>query len=182
MLIQENTVHARTIKSIGSYNMLTIRDARPSEAGRLAEIVIQSDAYQGMYINHAANQHIDPEYIESNHVRVGESKFGKIVAFYSLLVPGRGNRVGDAELDYMFVDNDQQKKKIGTALFNDALDTARAFHLKRIYIVAHPPSVGFYKKMGAMHVGDLPPLYPVAWWRPILLIEVPPRTTSHNID
>src|ERR671913_267839 len=97
---------------------LAIRDAQPAEAPALTQIVRSSGAYYGTYRLMVASQFIDAAYLAANPTRVCVDEQGAIVGFASLLVPGRGV-AGEAELDFMFVADDQQGRGIGRALMAD---------------------------------------------------------------
>ena len=42
--------------------------------------------------------------------------------------------------------------------------------MHKVKIVSHPPSVGFYKHIGAVETGSKPPAGRVTWARPILML------------
>ncbi len=86
-----------------------------------------------------------------------------VAGFYSLTL---GNA---PELDLMFVADRGQGLGIGRALFEHMLARARQRGLRAVKIVSHPPSLGFYRRMGAVEVGVAPPAGRVTWPRPILL-------------
>jgi len=91
---------------------------------------------------------------------------GEILGFYSLIVEG------EPELDLMFVADAAQGTGLGKILFDHMRETARSQGISSVLIVSHPPSVGFYERMGAVHEGTKPPSGRVTWERPILRLAV----------
>lgn len=150
---------------------LAIRDAQAADAPVLTEIVRTSDAYDGTYRVMVASLSVDAAYLAANPTRVCVDGEGAIVGFASLLVPGRGV-AGEAELDYMFVADDQQGRGVGRALIADVVAVATGLGVERIHIVSHPPSEGFYRSVGAERVGEIPPVGRVTWPRPHLLLDI----------
>ena len=51
-------------------------------------------------------------------------------------------------------------------------ETARAHDIASVLIVSHPPSAGFYERMGAVREGVKPQSGRVTWERPILRLAV----------
>jgi GNAT superfamily N-acetyltransferase len=156
---------------------LRIRDAWSTDGPVLTRMVRGSAAYDGEYRVIVAPLLIDDAYLASNPTRVCVDDQGTIVGFASLLVPGRGV-AGEAELDYMFVADDQQGRGIGRLLFDDIVAISRELGVGRIHIVSHPPSEGFYLSVGAQRVGEIPPAGRVTWSRPHLHLDIPLNGTS----
>jgi GNAT superfamily N-acetyltransferase len=149
---------------------LRIRDALPPDGPVLTRMVRDSRAYDGEYRVMVAPQVIDDTYVAANPTRVGVDHQGTIVGFASLLVPGRGV-AGEAELDFMFVADDQQGRGTGRALMDDVVAICREMGVERLHIVSHPPSEGFYRSVGAVRVGEIPPAGRITWSRPLLLLD-----------
>jgi predicted N-acetyltransferase YhbS len=61
---------------------------------------------------------------------------------------------------------------LGASLFEHMKDQARQRGISAIKIISHPPSVGFYKKMGAIVVGTKAPTPKARWTRPILALSI----------
>ncbi len=148
-----------------------IRDAWSTDGPVLTRMVRGSGAYDGEYRVMVAPLLIDDAYLAANPTRVCVDDKGTIAGFASLLVPGRGV-AGEAELDYMFVADDQQGRGIGRFLFADIVAISREMGVGRIHIVSHPPSEGFYLSVGARRVGEIPPAGRVTWIRPYLHLDV----------
>jgi GNAT superfamily N-acetyltransferase len=155
----------------------TIRDAQAVDTPRLTEIVRSSSAYDGTYRVMVASLSVDAAYVAANPTRVCVDDEGAIVGFASLLLPGRGV-AGEAELDYMFVADGQQGRGIGRALMADVVALARGLGVGRIHIVSHPPAEPFYRSIGAVPVGEVPPAGRISWTRPWLRLDVPVSGTA----
>lgn len=150
---------------------LTIGPARFDEAETLTGMIRNSSAYHGEHRVMVANQTVDRAYIEANLVRVARGPDRAVLGFYSVLVPGRGDP-GEAELDFMFVDDDAQGQGIGRALFDDLRANAATQGVTRVHIVSHPPAEHFYRRCGAYPVGVIPPSGRVTWARPHLAVDI----------
>lgn len=125
----------------------------------------QSNAYAGEYRRILDGYTVTEDQLRRDRVFVAESGSG-ILGFYSLIV-------GDEpELDLMFVSDVAQGTGAGRALFAHMREVARAEGLVSVLIVSHPPSVGFYERMGAARIGDKPPSGRITWSRPVLRLEV----------
>src|SRR5260370_31484827 len=98
--------------------MQSIRRAERTDSSFLTDIVRTSHAYAGRYHAMVKNIDITPEQIEKDSVYVCEIN-ERIVGFYSLLHHGE-----EAELDFLFVDNDFQGYRIGRFVFEHMLQFA----------------------------------------------------------
>jgi GNAT superfamily N-acetyltransferase len=150
---------------------LAIRDAQAADAPVLTQIVHSSGAYDGTYRVMVASLLIDATYLARNPTRVCVDDRGAIVGFASLLVPGRGV-AGEAELDFMFVADGQQRRGVGRALMTDIVAVSRGLGVERIHIVSHPPAEAFYRSVGAVRVGEVPAAGRITWSRPLLRLDV----------
>ena len=155
---------------------LSIREASSADGPVLTRMVRTSGAYDGEYRVMVAPQLIDDAYLAANPTRVCVDDRGTILGFASLLVPGRGVD-GEAELDYMFVADDQQGRGIGRALVDDVIAISRQLGVGLIHIVSHPPAEGFYRSVGAERVGEILPAGRITWSRPLLRLEIPAGET-----
>jgi GNAT superfamily N-acetyltransferase len=148
-----------------------IRDAQAADAPALTQIVRDSGAYDGTYRVMVASQLIDTTYLAANPTRVCVDDEGEVVGFASLLLPGRGVE-GEAELDFMFVADDRQGLGIGRALMADVVAVSRELGVERLHIVSHPPAEAFYRSVGAVRVGEIPPVGRITWSRPLLRLDI----------
>ena len=124
-----------------------------------------SRAYEGEYHRILDGYVITEDLLAQERVFVAEAG-GDLFGFYSLIV-------GDApELDLMFVSDAAQGTGAGRALFDHMRETARGEGIRSVLIVSHPPSVGFYERMGAVRIGDKPPSGRIGWSRPMLRLDI----------
>jgi hypothetical protein len=49
---------------------------------------------------------------------------------------------------------------------------SRGLGIERIHIVSHPPAEEFYRSVGAVRVGEIPPAGRITWSRPLLRIDI----------
>ncbi|RKT88075.1 Acetyltransferase (GNAT) domain-containing protein [Saccharopolyspora antimicrobica] len=148
-----------------------VEDATIADAEELTRIVRTSSAYDGHYRVMVAELGIDADYLAEHLVRVARDGDGRPLGFHTVIVPGRGAE-DEGELDYMFVDDAAQGRGLGRLLITDACRQARARGLRRLHVVSHPPSEGFYLSVGARRVGTVPPAGEITWSRPHLAFEL----------
>ena len=122
-------------------------------------------AYQGAYGVILENYALGEEQLQRDQVFLAEAG-GEILGLYSLIVER------EPELDLMFVADAAQGRGLGKILFDHMRETARAHAIASVLIVSHPPSVGFYERMGAVREGTKPPSGRVTWQRPVLRLAV----------
>lgn len=140
-----------------------IRRASPKDTQTLTNLMHASAAYTGSYRSILDGYAVTPEQVETDIVYLAEQN-GQIVGFYSLTLEG------DPELDLMFVADGAQGTGLGALLFRHMKTEAKLRGIDTIRIVSHPPSVGFYQRMGATIVGIKPPTTKATWERPILML------------
>ena len=146
--------------------MAIIRRAEPGEANALTDLMHASSAYSGAYASIIDGYGISPQQIERDYVYVAEDVAIGISGFYSLTLET------EPELDLMFVADSAQGSGIGRELFGHMRSVAAQLNLTTVKIVSHPPSVGFYQRMGAFRVGTKPPTLKARWERPILHLPI----------
>ena len=143
---------------------LVIRRAVTADRKALIRIMQESRAYKGAYHAIIDGYPITDEMIARDEMFVAE-RDGRIIGFYSLML-------GEPELDLMFVDDDAQGTGAGRLLFEHMRARARMLAIARVKIVSHPPSEGFYLRMGAVRVGTRPPRNRVTWEQPVLDLAI----------
>ncbi len=127
--------------------------------------MLASSAYQGDYARILKNYRITPEQVSRDLIYLAESS-GAVLGFYSLTLGA------EPELDLMFVSDAAQGTGMGRQLFEHMRDEARQRGIPAVMVISHPPSVGFYRRMGAELIGVKPPSPPrVTWERPILTLR-----------
>ena len=133
-----------------------------------------SRAYQGEYRRMLDGYVITADQIVRDHVVLAD-RDGEVLGFYSLIARG------EPELDLMFVADAAQGMGLGAGLFRHMRAEAQRLGLASVWIVSHPPSAGFYERMGAVRVGTRPACGRVTWERPVLVLPVRlPGTTSRS--
>ena len=139
-----------------------IERAAAADSDRLTALVRSSGAYRGRYASIVDHYRVEPEYIERHQVHIAVDATGGLLGFYALILdPG--------ELDLAFVADDAQGTGIGRQLIEHMIVRAKAFGLRHVKVVSHPPSASFYRHLGAERVGTVPPSPPeVGWERPEL--------------
>ena len=143
----------------------TIRRATADDLPAINALIQASSTYHGEYRPMLATYAVSTAQVERDEMHVAEAE-GAIVGLYSLTL-------GEApELDLMFVADHLQGSGLGRALIAHLKDAARQRRVQEIKIISHPPSVGFYKRVGAVEVGVKPPAGRVTWPRPILMLKV----------
>ncbi|HWV21469.1 MAG TPA: GNAT family N-acetyltransferase [Devosia sp.] len=145
--------------------MLTIRPAEPADATALTELMHASSAYSGTYARILEGYAITPAQLDTDIFYVALLD-DAIAGFYSLTL------AGEPELDLLFVADSAQGTGLGKTLFQHMADQARRRGLSAVKIVSHPPSVGFYQRMGATITGTQKPSAKVTWERPILTLTL----------
>jgi GNAT superfamily N-acetyltransferase len=91
-----------------------------------------------------------PEFIERHPVYCavdGDAPVG----VYALLFAA-----ADCELEHFWVVPTRMGAGVGRALFEHAVERCRALGARRLWINADPNAVGFYERMGARRVGEVP--------------------------
>ncbi len=91
-----------------------------------------------------------PEYVARHAVYVASVK-DRAVGVYALVRTDR-----ECELEHLWVRPAFLGRGVGRALVNHAIATARAWNVTSIKIVADPNAEGFYDRLGAIRVGDVP--------------------------
>ncbi len=146
--------HAARAAAAGAAPDLRIRPARPEEAAFLTGLSLRSKAVWGYDAAFLARCHallrLSAEAILARPHFVAE-EMGRVVGFYGLEPEEDG--VG---LDYMFVEPDAIGKGVGRALWQHAVETARALGHETLIVVSDPNAEGFYRRMGARPAGARP--------------------------
>lgn len=132
---------------------MQIRRAKMEEGDFLSEIALRSKAYWGYddsFIE-ACRQAltISKECIASNYVYVLEDK-SVIMDFFCLVANGKAG-----ELDSLFIDTQFIGKGYGRLLWNSILQNAKDIGIDEFTIDADPNAEEFYKKMGAIRIGEV---------------------------
>jgi GNAT superfamily N-acetyltransferase len=124
-----------------------------------------SRAYAGEYHRILDGYAVGEQHLVRDRVFLAEIG-SDVLGFYTLIL-GR-----EPELDLMFVSDSAQGTGTGRELFEHMRETARGEGIRSVLIVSHPPSVGFYERMGAVRIGDRSPSPVVTWTRPVLRLSL----------
>ena len=144
--------------------MAEIRRATTAQAGALTALMHASSAYQGEYASILDGYEVTPGYIADNPTFVAMSG-EELLGFYALT---------GAELDLLFVADAAQGRGVGRRLVDHLRGEAQTRGLDSVRVVAHPPALEFYLRMGARRTGTIPPRPPkIRWERPELRFDVP---------
>ena len=146
--------------------MITIRRAIQSDLPVINALLQASSAYEGIYRAILDGYEVTAVQLERDHMYVAQLA-ARTVGFYSLVSAATG-----PELDLLFVADAAQSLGVGTALVKHLKDIAASLGMDTIKIVAHPPALGFYLRMGAQQEGFVAPCGRVSWERPLLKFRV----------
>jgi GNAT superfamily N-acetyltransferase len=128
---------------------LQILDATPGDCAAVSALAFASKAYWGYddaFMEACrAELTVMPADLERGRVRVACE--GEVIGFHGVI---------DSELEWLFVAPQAIGRRVGAALFTDALEIARAGGLEVLRIAADPNAAGFYERMGARLVGETP--------------------------
>ena len=93
---------------------------------------------------------LTPELIERYPVH-GAVEGDALVGFYALVFAA-----ADCELEHFWVVPARMGTGVGRTLFEHAVERCRAIGARRLWINADPNAEGFYRKLGAQRVGEVP--------------------------
>lgn len=131
-----------------------VRRARPVEAGPLSELAFRSKAHWGYDDEFMracrATLEVTTEFMSRADVYVAEVA-GRVAGFYSL-TPWNA----DLELYHFFVDPPAMGNGVGRRLWDDAVRRASELGHSRLLIQSDPYAEGFYLKLGAERIGEVP--------------------------
>jgi N-acetylglutamate synthase-like GNAT family acetyltransferase len=131
-----------------------IRRATPEEAEALTLLAHAAKSHWGYpseWIDHWKPElTITSEFIANNEVFVAVVE--NRIAGCCALVTGNGL----AELEHMWIEPNQMGRGIGRALFEHTKCRALAGGYTRLELAADPNAEGFYERMGAKRIGEIP--------------------------
>ena len=137
--------------------MATIRLARPEEAAALTALCIRSKAhwgYDARFMRQAAAAlTISAGMIEAGRVLVAESQGGNLLGVAAV---EELDTAGGFDLALLFVEPAAIRTGIGHALFAACVRVAATEGGKCLSILADPFAEAFYKKLGAVRIGEAP--------------------------
>jgi N-acetylglutamate synthase-like GNAT family acetyltransferase len=154
-----------------------VREARPEEQRELTRLCVRATMHAGYdeaFIDRSMpSLTITLPLISGDFVRVaqdGSSEIVGVVAVTPTVLQGI------AMLHHLFVDPACWKRGIGRVLFRAAVARARGLKAGAIMITAEPSAEGFYKRMGAIRIGEGQFYLSPDVVLPHLLYVIPPET------
>ncbi|UNO42336.1 GNAT family N-acetyltransferase [Streptomyces sp. MST-110588] len=145
---------------------MMIKRAVERDAARLTAMVRGSRAYEGAYAPMVAGYRVTGDYIRRHRVFLAADEEDRLLGFYALVLD-------PPELDLMFVADAAQGTGLGRRLVEHMKEEARAAGVGSVKVVSHPPSEGFYRKVGAERVGTVAAMPPkITWERPELVFPI----------
>jgi len=139
---------------------MQIRRATADDADALSDLAHRAKAHWG-YPAHwmrewDAQLTIIPGYLELHDVWVSE-RDGTIVGMCAL--EDRGDR---CNLEHVWVEPSLHGKGVGRALVMHALSEARSRQVAAVELLSDPFATGFYERLGARRIGEVPAPMPGA--------------------
>ena len=132
---------------------MRIRKARTDEGPILSGIAMRSKAYweyDNDFIEACREDlTISEQKIEGNHVYILEDT-STIIGFYCLAANGK-----TGSLDFLFIEPDFIGRGYGRILWESVIQTAREIGLDEFTIDSDPHAEEFYRKMGAVRIGEV---------------------------
>jgi|SRR5438067_7411899 len=133
---------------------IEIRGADPSEADTLTAIAHAAKRHwgypDGWIEQWKPDLTITPQFMEDNEVFVAIDN-DSIAGCCALVVTD-----ALAEIEHMWIKPEHMGSGVGRALFEHARDRARELQLPVLELSADPNAEGFYERMGAKRIGDVP--------------------------
>ncbi len=134
---------------------ITIRKARPDDAGELTDLIMRSKSSNGYDEAFMAACYdelaVTPERIAKGEYWVADA--WALCGCASLRVDDCG---GSGEVNAFFVDPDWQGKGVGRLLWQKLLERAKAQDLSQLHLDSDPFAVSFYQAMGFAVTGQTP--------------------------
>ena len=150
---------------------MEIQRATPGDAEALSRVSFAAKRHWG-YPEHwmerwCESLTITPEFVERNQVYAATLN-EEILGFYALAGEGR-----EIQLEHLWVSPERIGTGVGRLLFDHAARRAASLGAEILRVEADPNAEGFYRRMGAAHVGETS--YPIDGQRrtlPLLALEV----------
>jgi GNAT superfamily N-acetyltransferase len=158
-------------------DVYTVREAKLEEQRELTRLCVRATMHAGhddAFIERTMPAlTITVPLISANCVQVAEDSIGEVVGVVAVTPTALQ---GIAQLYGLYVDPAHWRRGIGRVLFGAA--TARAIGIKAgaIMITAEPSAEGFYKRMGAIRIGEGPFYFSPETILPSLLYVIPRET------
>lgn len=154
-----------------------VREAKPEEQRELTRLCVRATMHAGYdeaFIDRTMPAlTITVPLISANCVQVAENSTGEIVGVVAVTPTALQ---GIAQLYGLYVDPARWKRGIGRTLFGAAVARAKRIRAGALMITAEPSAEGFYKRMGAIRIGEGPFYFSPEIILPSLLYVFPRET------
>ena len=155
-------------------DVYTVREAKPEEQRELTRLCVRATMHAGhdeAFIDRTMPAlTITVPLISANCVQVAQDGTSEVVGVV-LVTPTALQ--GIAALHGLYVDPPRWKRGIGRVLFGAAVTHAKRIKAGAIIIYAEPSAEGFYKRMGAIRIGEGPYYFSPEIVLPHLLYVIP---------
>jgi GNAT superfamily N-acetyltransferase len=152
----------------------SVRDAKTDEQRELTRLCVRATmraGYDEAFIDRVMpGLTITVPLIAGGCVQVAQQNSGEVVGVVAVTTT---MLQGIALLYSIFVDPACWKRGVGRVLFEAAVTRARALRAGALMIYAEPSAEGFYKRMGAIRIGEGPFVYSPEIVLPHLLYIIP---------
>jgi GNAT superfamily N-acetyltransferase len=154
--------------------LYSIRNGKPEEQRDLTRLCVRATLHAGhddAFIDRAMPAlTITLPLITAGCVSVAEDESGAVIG---VVVVTTTMVAGIALLYGIYVDPPSWKRGVGRTLFETAVARAKELKAGALMIYAEPSAQGFYKRMGAIRIGEGPFFYSPDVIQPHLLYLIP---------
>ncbi|MCP3381822.1 GNAT family N-acetyltransferase [Bradyrhizobium sp. CCGUVB4N] len=158
-------------------DVYTVREAKPEEQRELTRLCVRATLHAGhdeAFIDRTMPAlTVTVPLIGANCVQVAEDSASKIVGVVAVTPTALQ---GIAQLYGLYVDPVHWKRGIGRVLFGAAVARAKRIKAGALMITAEPSAEEFYKRMGAIRIGEGPFYFSPETILPSLLYVIPGET------
>jgi GNAT superfamily N-acetyltransferase len=161
----------------------SVRGAKPEEQRELTRLCVRATVqtgYDDAFIDRVMPAlTITLPLIMADAVQVAEAKSGHVVGVVTV---ARTALDGIALLGGIFVDPPFWRRGVGRMLFGAAVARARKLKAGALMIYAEPSAEGFYKRLGAIRIGEGPFFFSPDIILPHLIFIAPQDPSSGRCD
>ena len=158
-------------------DVYTVREAKPEEQRELTRLSVRATMHAGYdeaFIDRSMpSLTITLPMISANYVQVAQDGSSEVVGVVWVMPTARQ---GIALLHGLYVDPARWKRGIGRVLFGAAVARAKGIKAGALMITAEASAEGFYKRMGAIRIGEGPFYFSPETILPSLLYVIPRET------
>jgi GNAT superfamily N-acetyltransferase len=155
-------------------DVYTVREAKPEEQRELTRLCVRATMHAGYdeaFIDRTMPAlTITVPLISANCIQVAEDGTNEVVGVVAVTPTALQ---GIAQLYGLYVDPAHWKRGIGRVLFGAAVARAKGIKAGALMITAEPSAEGFYKRMGAIRIGEQPFYFSPETILPSLLYVIP---------